>query len=178
MANEVKITDEMVQRAFDVCQREHGCVNLRTILGRILKDYEANRPATVESGVSWLESVASSIRLYPNGGGDIRIMEALDDLVVREKAKILTQKPFTLEDIVKVIFDMSAKGISYNQAQLVVCQLYAKFAPKPKTPEWILAEKIVKQLTCVDLTNESYRVAALHDISCMIAALRKEDNHG
>jgi hypothetical protein len=53
-----------------------------------------------------------------------------------------------------------------------------RLAPKPETAEQILAEKIVKQLTCIDLTDESYKAAAIQDITCMIAALEKEAARG
>ena len=46
---------------------------------------------------------------------------------------------------------------------------------KAKTPERETAEKIVKSLRCVDLTNPDYQAAVVKDIEAMIAKLREQE---
>ena len=100
--------------------------------------------------------------------------EGWNSLCVKFFEYILDQQPKqeqenTLEQIEEAMLRAHCHGYMIRDALE-----YLAPKPKPKTPECLLAEKIVKQLTCIDLTNESYRAAALQDITCMIAALKED----
>jgi hypothetical protein len=85
------------------------------------------------SGRSWVSSVASSIRMYPNGGGDIQIMEALDDLLVSERAKITHAKGFTLEQITDVLDKVLMREVFWNSYD-VRDKILAEFTLKSDMP--------------------------------------------